>query len=537
MTETSAEVRSGRRLTPIWILPLVALAMGAWAVVYTLANEGPEVQVRFASAAGLTAGKTKVKFRELEVGVVKELRLSEDQQAVIGVLEMDRGIRDLLREDTRFWVVRARVSGANVSGLETLLSGAYIEFAPGDGKRGATKYVALDAPPQTPVGAPGLRLTLLSSRTHSVSAGDPVLYHGYTVGCVESLEFNLDDRNIRYQVFIDEPYHELVDSSVRFWDAGGITLKAGAEGFEFSTTSLETLLIGGVAFDRPPGFDRGLPAADGDQFRLYSSQAKSEQDPYRHGKYYVVEFTQSLRGLQSGAPVEYRGIQLGYVVKIMLEEMMAADIHGSGAPIPVMIYLEPGRLQAGDTPEMVETLHQSVAEGIGLGLRASLSTGNLLTGALYVNLEYYENLPSEEMGEYNGFPVIPATAGGFARIGQQVSELLDKVNGLALDETVDNANASLAQLSGTLEALRNILEQNDTQALTAELRNLLQELQALTAGMGPDSALYQSLDASLRELNETLSNLSALTGTLSAKPNAVVMPANIPDDPVPEAPR
>ncbi len=535
MSEASAEMSSGRRLSPIWILPLVAVAMGLWAVIYTLSNEGPEVQVRFKTAAGLTEGKTKVKFRDVEVGLVTEVRLSRDQQTVIAVLKLDKETRALMREGTNFWVVTARISGANVSGLDTLLSGAYVEFSPGQGDTGVREFEALDAPPQTQLGAPGLRLTLLSSRTHSVSAGDPVLYHGFKVGRVESLEFSLEERNIRYQVFIDAPYHELVDSSVRFWDVSGISLKASADGFEVDTASLETILIGGVAFDRPDGLERGMDVSNGETFRLYANHEETEQNPYRYGRHYVVPFDQSLRGLAPGAPVEYRGIKIGYVVKIMVQELMITSKPGAGSAIPVLIYIEPGRLQNGDTPEMVELMDESLRVGVPRGMRASLNTGNLLTGSLYIDIDFYEGQPAAKVGNYLGYPTVPTVTGGFSRMSQQVNKLLEKINAMPLGETVTGVNQTLNEFSATLSSLRELLEQKQTQAMTGELQGLLQELRVLVAGISPDSPVYQSLDASLRELNRTLINLTDLTETLSAKPNSVVMPVTIPADPIPEA--
>lgn len=535
MSETKAQISSGRKLTPIWILPMVALAMGLWALFYSLSNEGPEVQVRFSTAAGLTAGKTKVKFRDVEVGTVTEVRLSTDQEAVVAVLKLDKETEDLMREDTRFWVVTARVSGTNISGLDTLLSGAYIEFAPGETGKKTDEFVGLDAPPQTPAGAPGLRVTLLSNSTHSVSAGDPVLYRGYTVGRVEKREFRLEERKIEYQIFIDEPFHELVDSSVRFWDASGVSFNASADGFELNTASLEAILVGGVSFGRPTGFDNGVAVNNGETFRLYSSREDAETDPYRHGKFYVVNFAQSLRGLTPGAPVEYRGIKMGYVVKIMVEELMSTSEPGAGLAIPVLIRIEPGRLRNGDNPEMVQMLDDSLHAGVDNGMRASLNTGNLLTGSLYVEIDYYPDEPPASIGNYIGYPTIPSVAGGFSRIGNQVTTLLESINDMPLDETVTGVNETLAEFTATLASLRELLEHDQTQTLTLELQALLKELRELVQGVSPESAVYQSLDASLRELNRTLGNLTNLTETLSAKPNSVVMPVDIPADPIPEA--
>ncbi len=377
-------------------------------VVHTWLTEGPTITVAFDTASGLEQGKTKIKYRNVVMGLVEEVRLNDNFDGVIATIKLDRQTLPLLRDDTRFWVVTARVGLGNISGLDTLLSGAYIQLAPGEGVKGKRKFVALEQPPLTPTGAPGLRLKLISERASSVSAGNAVLYNSYKVGRVESMTFDPSDRKAHYTLFIDAPYHELVDSQTRFWDVSGISLSAGADGFKLQTGSMDTVLLGGVAFGLPPGLTKGEPVENNTEFELYHSYEDILKNPFRYGAHYVIRFSQNIKGLLPGAPVEYRGITLGSVKRIMLKESIEYNIEqgieGQGADIPILIYVEPGRLELPDTKSSIESLHKSIRFGVDNGMRASLETGSLLTGAKYVNIDYFEGVEEAAIGSFLDYP-------------------------------------------------------------------------------------------------------------------------------------
>ena len=541
MTTAQPEIRKGRSFNPIWVIPILALVLGVWMVVHTYMTEGPEISVAFETAEGLVAGKTKVKYRNVEMGVVQEVILSDDFKGVVAKIKMERQALALLRDDTRFWVVTAKIGVGNISGLDTLLSGAYIQLAPGEGKIGTRSYVALEAAPQTPSGAPGLRLKLEGDRAGSVSTGDSVVYRGYKVGRVESMEFDADRRRAMYTIFIDAPYHELIDSSVRFYNVSGVQLKASASGLEVVTGSMDTVLLGGVTFGTPEGMPAGEPVENNTEFKLYGSKEASETNPFTFGTYYVVRFSQSLKGLLPGAPVEYRGINIGRVVRLMFKDMLLQEaqtveggdrsaLQGTGDPIPVLIYIEPARLGLPDSTDSVQILQFAVSTGVPNGMRATMETGNLLTGAKYIGIDYFPVDEEAQLDEWGGYTEIPTIDGGFDQILVKVNELLDKFNALPLDKTVGNANEALAELDKTLAGLSKILDNKDTQALPGELRKMLD-------GLSPDSPLYQNINNTLQQLNRTLGNVESLTRTLSGQPNAAIMPSTLPQDPIPEAKR
>ena len=539
MTTQQADISQGRKLSGIWIIPLLAVLLGGYMVIHTWMTEGPEIEISFKTAEGLAAGKTKVKYRNVDMGLVEEVRLSENLEGVIAKVKLDRQALPLLREDTRFWVVTARVGLGQISGLGTLLSGAYIELSPGtDAEQGRREFVALEKPPLTPADAPGLRLHLSSDRATAVSAGDAVLFHGDKVGRVESREFDPGERKIHYVVFIDAPYHELVNSAVRFWDVSGVRLSLNAEGFNVETGALDTVLAGGVAFGVPPDMDPGEPVESGAKFRLYESRGQILENPFRYGTHYVLLFEQSIKGVLPGAPVEFRGIPLGHVVRVMVKESVDSNIglkrEGKGDPIPVLVYLEPGRMAMPDVPDSIDFLRQAVAEGIANGMRASLESGNLLTGAKFISIDYFEGADDAQVGTFLEYSTIPTVESGLGQLQYQLSAFLNKLNTLPLEDTISGANKAISSLNENLTSLQSILDSQSTQQLPADLAATLDDISRAVNGLSPDSELGQSLSSSLRRLNQTLGNLESLTRSLAEKPNAVIMPSTSTSDPVPE---
>jgi paraquat-inducible protein B len=538
VTTEQAEVSQGRKISSIWFIPLLALALGAYMVVHNWMTEGPEIEIAFKTATGLAQGKTKVKYRNVDMGLVEEVRLNDDFDGVIAKVKLDRQVLPLLRDDTRFWVVTARVGAGSISGLDTLLSGAYIQLAPGSGKAGARKFVALGKPPLTPNDAPGLRLQLTSDHASSVSAGDTLLYKGYKVGRVESMEFNPSDRKVRYVIFVDAPYHELVNSATRFWDVSGISLSAGADGFRIETGSVDTVLLGGVAFDVPEGLQDGDPVEPNTDFRLYTAYEEILKNPYRHGTYYVVSFNQSIRGLSPGAPVEFRGITIGRVERILLKEVMQRNVEeglkGKGTEIPVLVYLEPARLALPDSQTSIDAMHESIAGGVTNGMRASLASGSILTGAKYINIDYFEGVEEASLGSFMEYTTIPTLETGLGQLEQKLTAIMDKINNLPLEDTVGGANEAIATLNETLGNLNTVIQSQGIQQLPQQLDQALQDLRKTLNGLAPGSEVYQSINSALLRLNRTLGNLEKVTNTLADQPNSLILPSNYKPDPVPE---
>ena len=477
------EVSKGKKFTAIWIIPVTALVLGAWMVAYTYMTEGPEIRIHFKTASGLAAGKTVVKFRDVEMGTVEDVVLGENLEGITAIIKMKREALPLLNDETRFWVVTAHIGGGGISGLDTILSGAYIQIAPGSSNTEALEFTGLEEPPLTPVDAPGIRLILLSERAASVGPGDPVLFHGFEVGRVESLTFDPEKKQLRHVIFIDAPYHELVNSSVRFWDLSGISLSASAAGFKVEAGSLKSILQGGVTFATPPDFGVGVPVENNTEFRLFPNYDDILESPYGYRAYYVVSFGQSIKGLLPKAPVEYRGIRIGEVKSVLLKELVdkgiAVNAEPRGVPIPVLIYIEPGRFALPDTKESLELMRKTFEKGVRNGLRATLQTGNLLTGAQVVALDYFDDAPAAELGEFEGYVTIPTVVTGLSGLQEKISRLLDKVNQLPIENTLGSINLAVTELNSSLKALRVVLENDNLRAIPAELQSTLEALRTI----------------------------------------------------------
>src|SRR3954447_8388195 len=371
-----AEVERGRRrFSVVWLVPLVAAAIAAWLAVTTLREKGPTVTIAFKTAEGLEAGKTKVRYKDIEVGTVGDVRLSDDLKGVVAVAELRKQVEPFMTEGTRWWVVRPRVGASGVSGLGTLISGAYIGLDPGQGKR-TLSFTGLEEPPPLTSDAPGRRFSLHADALGSVDQGSPVYYRGLQVGQVLSSTLDENRRTFTFEVFVDAPHDQLVRDASRFWNASGIDVSVGAGGVDVSTESLQSILAGGVAFDTPGIEAPGEEAAADHAFPLHESRRKVDEPVYTEKVPYLVRFEGSVGGLHAGSPVQFNGIPVGAVTGVQLE--YDAATHKLG--VPVTLDIEPQRIAVrggtGGPREPYATMRNLVAQG----LRAQLETGNLLTG-------------------------------------------------------------------------------------------------------------------------------------------------------------
>ncbi|MEE8557743.1 MAG: intermembrane transport protein PqiB [Myxococcota bacterium] len=505
MSEKEPVVAARRRIPAIWLVPIVAFALGIWMVVYTYVTEGPEITITFSTAAGIEAGKTKIKALNVEVGLVDAVTLNEDLESVTVVAKLVPKAGALLRDDSRLWVVRPRFGAGGISGLGTIMSGAYIELEPGSGApSNRREFQGLDDVPVTAVGTPGLRIVLSSKRVGSVGTGNPVLYRGFRVGRVESTTFDPETQQVHHSVFIDAPYDELVDGATRFWNASGISFEASADGMRVDVGSLQTLLSGGVAFGIPDDKRRQGAVENGTEFVLHSNYPAALEQTYRYSADYVVSFSQSVRGLSPGAPVEYRGLPVGRVRRVMLDELAARSSETSGAPIPILISLEPGRMGLPDTQEAVDALKKNLERAVSQGGRASLESGNLLTGSLLVSIDFYPEEGPAKVGSYAGYPMLPTLPGGLERIERNISRLLTKLNDLPLEETI-------AELNGTLAAVRETVDSEEFRELPS------------------------NVSGSLANLDRTLRSVERLSRTVGDQPNSIIFSRPIRPDPEPRA--
>ncbi|WP_148282976.1 intermembrane transport protein PqiB [Pseudogulbenkiania sp. NH8B] len=523
-----ARTRPLRRLSMVWIVPIIAMLAGLWMIYDTWSKLGPEITLNMASAEGITPEKTTIRVLDVNIGKVTAVRLSPDNKSVRVTARLDADTDSLLSVDSRFWVVKPRIDKTGVSGLGTLLSGAYIQLQPGKSPERKTEFQALASAPVTGPDVPGLRIRLNGQNVRVLSVADPVLYQGFQVGRVETAHFDPATRQMNYQLFIEQPYDRLVTDTSRFWVASGLQISATAEGLKIRTGSLETLVSGGVAFDVPRGRPLGGRVANMTPFNLYPDQDSiNEQYSGRHIDY-LAFFDESVRGLTVGAPVEYRGLRIGTVQALPYPLKSQKRWVLGERRIPVLLRIEPDRIES-FTQSRPNDWQQEIERAIGEGLNARLKTGSLLTGAVFVDLDFDGKLRERHTASVDGLPVLPTTSGGLAQIETKVIALLNKLNSLKLDTTLNTADQTLAEGQRTLSEVRRLtqrldglLAQPDTQQLPQDLRGTLQELQQTLNGVSPQSPAYQQLQQSLSTLNQLLREMRPVVRTLDEAPNALL---------------
>jgi paraquat-inducible protein B len=524
-----ALVKTKKSLSIVWLVPVVALVIGGWLGYKGLTEKGPTITITFETAEGLEAGKTKIKYKDVEMGQVDAILLSEDLSHVILTATLVKEAKRYLSDKTLFWVVRARVAAGEVSGLGTLFSGAYIAMEPKEGGKPTKAFKGLEIPPIITEDLPGRHFVLRAQKLGSLDINAPVYYRQIKAGQVVAYEMEENGQAILIKVFIHAPFHELVRHSTRFWNTSGIELAMDASGIRVNTESLLALLSGGVAFETPDNIESGKPPAQGYIFHLYETKEATRAETYTEKNRWLLHFSGSVRGLSIGAPVEFRGIRIGQVLDVNLQfNMKDVDIQ-----IPVLVEVEPGRLKAegiGDAPSERKKMLDRLVEK---GLRAQLKTGSFVTGQRYVDLDLYPNAAPAKIN-YEGavaeFPTVPSQ---IDELTLNLTDLMEKLKrfpiqeiGIGLKDTVQGAgrlvnNPDLAQaiqdLQKTLEAFRDVAEGLDRQVMpdiknaAGALGETMKDAQSLVKTMRSDLSpvLQQAIVEAQKTLMAAQSALSA----------------------------
>jgi len=523
-----AEIKPAKRLSRIWLIPLVAAFIGLWMIYYAWDNQGPLITITFQNAEGIEIDTTKIKLRDITVGKVVDLELTEDFKAIVVTARLNKNTEALLSKSTKFWVVKPRIGKSGISGLGTLLSGDYIELSPGDDEDRTTEFVGLETPPITPFGTPGLHITLNSDDEFAFSPGDPIVFKGLTVGTFEDVYFNFDERVVYYNAFINAPYHELITSNTRFWNVSGIKLDMQADGISMHIGNIETLITNGATFGVPEGMPRGESITEREFFTIYPSYEKASAARYKSYVDYVVLVSDSIRGLHVGAPVEYRGIKLGEVAATNIHVPDHTRLLDDAIKIPVLIRLQPGRVGLPDDDVGIEIMKNQNEHWIAKGLKASLRTGNLLTGSLFIELQHYDK-PATNIEQYGEYSVIPTIEDQFSQITKKASAFMDNLNQLPLKDLSADARTLMSELTETVKSFKgssdeitDVLKGANEDELTGKIAELLEQMTKLTSDFSEGSTTYTELNNSLRLMQSTLHELKPLLKQVKNKPNSLI---------------
>ncbi len=504
-------------LTWVWLLPAVAAIIGLGFAWQAWREHGPTITISFKTAEGIDPGKTRISYKNVDIGVVKSIALSKDASRVVVTAQMTQQVEDFLVQDTRFWVVRPRISGGSVSGLSTLFSGSHIGMDAGHSKESRRDFIGLEQPIIVTTGLPGRQYMLHATDVGSLDIGSPIYFRGIQTGQITAYDLDPNGKGVTLTIFINAPYDKFVNSNTRFWHANGVDVKLDANGLKVRSASLVSLLFGGLSFETLPDAPPTAQAAANTVYNVYADRADAVKLPDTEIDNAVMVFKESVRGLQPGAPIDFRGIIVGEVSAINIDyDPVLKEI-----TVPVSVQLYPDRLRAkfrkngaARPPESRELLAQLV----GRGLRAQLRSANLLTGQLYIALDFFPKAAPVKF-DPNKTPIeFPTTPGSLQELQATLASIaakLDKVPfdalGKDLHQTLRSANALLQRLDNELvpEAKATIIDARKT-------------LDSLQSSLGEDGSLQQNTQQTLREVSRAAEAFRVLSDYLERHPESLL---------------
>ncbi len=534
-----AKVTGLRRVSPLWLIPLLTLVVGAWMVYDDWSRQGPLITIEFPTAEGLEEGVTKIKTRDVEVGQVEEITLNSDLNGVIVTARMNSEFRTLLVEGSRFWVVAPTISLSGISGLGTLMTGQYIRFSPGKSEIRTSHFRGLDSPPLTPMNTPGLHLMLTTDGDFSFAKGDLVHYKGINVGKVEDVELNFLERKIYYNVFITAPYHQLISSETRFWKASGIRAELTGGGFQVEAGPIDSLLLGGISFSIPEGHFVSEPVAENSLFYVYPSRSAIFEKQYLFSIQYWVLAEGSVGGLSVASPVVHRGIQVGKVLRTdYIPE--GRNLLDKNMNIPVLIEINPGRLGLPDSEESLARATADINTWISQGLVATIKSDNFLLGSQLVDLQYEEGTSQAELTYFMDLVVIPTGIDTLDQFTRSIEEFIAKINHLPLESVVSKLELVLDEGATTLVNFQELASTGDTligderiTELLVQLSGTLSALEVTAQSFANDSQTNQDLQRTLQQISGFLAEMIPLITELKNQPSGLIFPTSPREEPEP----
>lgn len=523
-----ARVRAHRWFAWVWAVPIAAAAIVVWLAVRSFAVRGPEITISFKVAEGLQARQTTIQHRGVVVGTVERLELAKDLSHVIVHARMARVAKDALNEKTHFYVIAPHVGVEGISGLSTLVSGAYIEMAPGNGSQEQRAFVGLEDAPAVEPGTPGRAFTMTTPDLGALTRGSPIQYRGVTVGEVESYLVAPDGQQVTVQAFIRAPYDRLIHPETRFWNAGGVDVSVGAQGIRVRANSWQQLISGGIEFDTPADALKGTPSAAGSTFELYDTRRAAMRDPTGEQLLYVADFSGNLRGLDAGTAVELEGMEIGEV----RDTRLSYDAKNHALTTLVTIAIDPDRIQILNLPRPAnasasEAAQQWIETLVADGLRAQVTTANLLTGFKIVTLDMVKGAAParvKHVGQYVQLPTAPG--GDITDILQSLRSVLKNVDNATSGPELGHAIKSLDATLTHLEQLTTDV-QPDVKELIASLRETSEAAQGalksvnglVGRGGGSEGPDLQQL---MQQLTEAARSVRGLADYLDRHPEALL---------------
>ena len=534
MDVQNPQIKKASFLAPIWFIPIVALIIGLWLAIQSWQEKGPLVEIVLDTANGIETGQTEVRLKDVPVGKVTKLMLSDDLGQVRVFARLDRQVASYLSVNSRFWLVSPRISAQGVSNLGTLISGVYIVMDPGEPGPYHTNFTGLAEPPAIQSDDLGTAYVLQADELGSIDIGAPVYYRQIAVGEVTNYKLSFAGQGVEIHIFVKAPYDQLVLMQSRFWNVSGVSFDVGAGGIKAQIASLTSLISGGVAFANIVGFEDAKEAPAEHSFFLYSDRESVLEERFTRKYYFLLKFSHSARGLAVGAPVEFRGVKVGEVESIDLQ-----SVEKGPDSLHVYVSIEPQRLDSSFDMSRAE-FDKQVALLVGDGLQATIKTGSLLTGSRYIDLGFDGPEDGRRIVRHDSYTEIPAADVSPDQLDQTLATVANQIGQIPFDEIGRNLNGSLASLRSVLQTLE---ERNTAATLDNTLKNvaeasthfegtlseakialtqLTDTLAVVDAGLAPDSETQYLLQATLRAIQEAASAFGQLTEKLNRKPDALI---------------
>jgi len=526
------------RFSVIWIIPVIVALVGIGIAVQRFMNEGPTITITFKVAEGIEVGKTFVKYKDVNIGQVTKVSLSEDYSHVVVTAKIAKNSEKLLAKDTKFWIMQPRITLSGVSGMNTLLSGNYIGLEVGKSTERQREFKGLDTPPIIASTEPGRQFLMKADNLGSLGFGSPVYYRRLNVGQVVGYDLAKDGKSVDIKVFVNAPYDKNVTKGTRFWQASGIDIAMGANGLTVHTQSLASLLAGGIAFETPLFSKTVEQAAENTVFLLFDNREMATTNQDMEADPYVLIFHESLRGLSVGAPVTYLGLDIGEVKQVGFHyDPVARTLK----PRVLIVYYRDLFISRADNrqllkrnrPTTLQERHGNMQHLIDQGLRAQLRLGNLVTGQLYIAFDYFPRAPKVEVDWGSDPPQLPVMPSGLAEFQLKVTNILDKIEKIPFDDIGKDAKKAIATLDETLKDAKKILGRIDTE-IVPEAKTTLENLKRAVAAaeralvnadktlVGPDAPANQELREALQEISSAARALKVFVEYMDSHPEAFI---------------
>ncbi|UGQ31050.1 intermembrane transport protein PqiB [Acinetobacter calcoaceticus] len=502
----------------IWLIPLIALLIALSLAVKALLSHGPTIDVSFRTAEGLVAGKTTVRYKQVDIGVVRQIDLSDDRSHVIARIDLRKGASNFAAKDSRFWVVRPRIGTSGVSGIDTLLSGSYIEVDGGKSEEDKFEFTGLEVPPVISSDVPGKVFFLNADDLGSLDIGSPIYYRRINVGQITAYKLSDDGKNVELQTFIRAPYDKFVTTDARFWQASGIDVTLNASGFNLDTQSLASIVAGGIAFGIPES-SRATTAANHSRFNLWDSKGDALKEPDGQPRGVIMYFDHSLRGLTVGAPIDFMGIEIGNVKSVNAEFYD----HYKQIRMRVEAVIYPSRVENGQALNPNSEIFKDFIEH---GWRAQMRTGNLLTGQNYIALDKFPKAkPATLQILGDNRVVIPTTPTELSGLQAQVSQIADKLTKFPLVEIGQDVRKTLNNMNTAIESTDKLVKQLDGKVapgLQATLDDVRKTVRSSESILSSDAPLQQDVRKALQQMTRAAASLQLMADYIEQHPESII---------------